>query len=146
MINLNPLYRQPEPHRGVLPLRSWRLPLVLGHMWMSSSFETFAQPHMLVSQPRLGYSHEFFHELIASAGADTTVSAITSFVLAMVHEPDVQRHAQEELERVCPGRLPDFSDRPALPFIDYIVWEALRWNPVTPVGVCNLPHHFITKF
>jgi len=70
-----------------------------------------------------------------TAGSDTTVSALASFFLAMVHEPEVQRYAQEEIDRVCNGRLPDFNDRESLPFIQYIVWEALRWNPVTPMGL-----------
>jgi cytochrome P450 len=69
------------------------------------------------------------------AGADTTVSALTSFILAMLQEPEVQKHAQEEIDRVCVGRLPDFNDRASLPFIQCIVWESLRWNPVTPMGV-----------
>jgi len=31
-------------------------------------------------------------------------------------------------------RLPDFSDRPALPYLDAILRETLRWNPVAPMG------------
>ncbi|KZT30484.1 cytochrome P450 [Neolentinus lepideus HHB14362 ss-1] len=77
-----------------------------------------------------------------AAGADTTVSAIWSFFLAMTVGPDLQRKAQDELDRVLGGsRLPVFEDKPALPFIDCVVWECLRWNPVTPLGLA----HYVTE-
>jgi cytochrome P450 len=48
--------------------------------------------------------------------------------------PDVQRKAQEELDLVVQGRLPEFSDRENLPFINAIVKESMRWQLVTPLG------------
>ena len=64
-----------------------------------------------------------------------TVSALGSFFLAMVLNPDVQRKAQRELDQVVgPHRLPDFADQPSLPYVDAIVKETLRWNPVVPLG------------
>lgn len=53
--------------------------------------------------------------------------------------PEAQLKAQKELDRVLgsQGRLPQFSDRNQLPYIDHIVWEVMRWNPVVPLG---LPH------
>ncbi|PYH45575.1 cytochrome P450 [Aspergillus saccharolyticus JOP 1030-1] len=73
-----------------------------------------------------------------SAGADTTVSTTTTFFLAMALYPDVQRKAQEEIDRVIgPGRLPVDADRANLPYIEAIVKEALRWHPVGPMGI---PH------
>ncbi|KAK1230783.1 hypothetical protein PQX77_006117 [Marasmius sp. AFHP31] len=72
------------------------------------------------------------------AGADTTVSAITTFILAMLFAPEAQQKAQEELDRVVPsGRLPDFSDEERLPYTTALVKEALRWNNVAPMA---LPH------
>ncbi|KAL4801867.1 cytochrome P450 [Aspergillus unguis] len=71
-------------------------------------------------------------------GADTTVSTISSFFLAMVLYPDVQRQAQEEIDRVIGrGRLPDHADRVHLPYINAVVKEALRWHPVVPMGVAH---------
>jgi cytochrome P450 len=68
-------------------------------------------------------------------GADTTVSAISSFFLAMVLSPGVQKKAQNEIDRVTAGsRLPSFVDKSSLPYISCIVWECLRWNPVAPMG------------
>ncbi|KAI0063334.1 cytochrome P450 [Artomyces pyxidatus] len=69
------------------------------------------------------------------AGADTPISTLMSFILAMTLYPEVQRKAQEEIERVVgTDRLPDMSDRPNLPYIEAIVKETLRWNPAAPMG------------
>ncbi|KAL0954546.1 hypothetical protein HGRIS_003512 [Hohenbuehelia grisea] len=72
------------------------------------------------------------------AGAETTWSALVIFLLAMVRHPDIQRRAQEEIDRVTgPDRLPDFSDQNSLPFVECLVQEVLRWHPVVPLGI---PH------
>ncbi|KAJ7155817.1 cytochrome P450 [Mycena filopes] len=74
-----------------------------------------------------------------AAGADTTVSALGTFVLAMILNPGVQRKAQAEIDSVVGvGHLPDFSDEPRLPYICAIVKEVLRWRNVTPIA---LPHY-----
>lgn len=40
------------------------------------------------------------------------------------------RRCQAEIDRVVgPDRLPTFADRPLLPYLDWVVWECLRWNP-----------------
>lgn len=71
-------------------------------------------------------------------GADTTVSAVQCFFLAMLLHPEVQKKGQEELAAVVgPDRLPTFSDKPSLPYIESIVKEVLRWHLVTPLA---LPH------
>jgi len=73
-----------------------------------------------------------------SGGADTTVSAIYSFFLAMMLHPEVARKAQAEIDAVVGNdRLPTFEDRPHLPNVDALVKEVFRWNSVTPTGV---PH------
>ena len=67
-----------------------------------------------------------------------TVSALGSFFLAMVLYPEVQGKAQAEIDRVLDtGRLPSFSDYSSLPYIEAIVKELLRWNPVAPLSVYN---------
>ncbi|KAF9261870.1 cytochrome P450 [Marasmius fiardii PR-910] len=72
------------------------------------------------------------------AGADTTVSAVLSFILAMILNPQIQARAQKELDEVVgSSRLPDFSDRVGLPYINAIYVETLRWVPVTPLGVAH---------
>jgi len=65
-----------------------------------------------------------------------TVSAVQSFFLAMALYPEVQKKAQIEIDAVIgKNRLPDFSDRDALPYTNAIVKEAMRWQPVTPLGM-----------
>jgi cytochrome P450 len=48
--------------------------------------------------------------------------------------PDVQRKAQAEIDQIVGNsRLPIFSDEGALPYVQAIVKEALRWHPVAPL-------------
>ena len=55
--------------------------------------------------------------------------------LALALYPEVQKKAQAEIDAVVgPNRLPDFHDRPSLPYIDAIVKELSRWNLVVPLG------------
>ena len=49
--------------------------------------------------------------------------------------PDVQKKAQAELDAVVgTSRLPDFYDRPLLPYINAVVKEISRWNLAAPFG------------
>ncbi|GAB1736324.1 hypothetical protein NU219Hw_g6989t1 [Hortaea werneckii] len=75
-----------------------------------------------------------------TGGADTSVSTLEAFFLAMSLYPSVQRKAQAELDTVFgsqPLRLPTPADRPRLPYLNAVVEEAQRWHPITPMG---LPH------
>jgi cytochrome P450 len=46
----------------------------------------------------------------------------------MILHPEVQQKAQEEIDQIVgKDRLPEFSDRQSLPYIDAIVKEVLRW-------------------
>jgi cytochrome P450 len=79
-----------------------------------------------------------------SAGADTTISALTTFVLAMLANPEAQRKAQEEIDSVVGrGQLPDFEDEEALPYLAALVKEVLRWRNVAPFG--GLTFNFSTN-
>ncbi|KAJ7764873.1 cytochrome P450 [Mycena metata] len=78
-----------------------------------------------------------------AAGADTTVSAMGTFALAILKHPDVQRKAQAELDAVIGhGHLPELSDAPALPYVSAIVKEVLRWENVAPIGI---PHRILVE-
>ncbi|CAL1709839.1 unnamed protein product [Somion occarium] len=73
-----------------------------------------------------------------AGGADTTRSAIQLFLLAMVLYPDVQRRAQAELQSIVgSNRMPAFADRPSLPYVQALILEILRWQPVAPL---SMPH------
>ncbi|KAJ8108663.1 hypothetical protein ONZ43_g6355 [Nemania bipapillata] len=71
-------------------------------------------------------------------GSDTGVSTMTAFFLAMTLFPTVQSKAREEIDRVIgTGRLPTFSDRESLPYVNAVVTEAWRWHPALPTGVAH---------
>ncbi|KAI0819310.1 cytochrome P450 [Trametes gibbosa] len=73
-----------------------------------------------------------------AAGAGTPVSAAQTFFLAMASYPEVQQQAQDELDAVIGRqRLPDFSDRGALPYLCALVKECLRWRVVAPLGLAH---------
>ncbi|PWY84768.1 cytochrome P450 oxidoreductase OrdA-like protein [Aspergillus heteromorphus CBS 117.55] len=73
-----------------------------------------------------------------AGGADTTVSTMSSFFLAMALFPEVQRRAKQEIDSVVGSdRLPQFQDRDNLPYINAVVKEALRWHSVVPMGVAH---------
>ena len=56
----------------------------------------------------------------------------------MVECPEVQAKAQRELDEVTGRRrLPNFSDRENLPYIDAIYKEALRCHPTFPLGILH---------
>ncbi|KAI0043718.1 cytochrome P450 [Auriscalpium vulgare] len=72
------------------------------------------------------------------AGADTALAAYTIFFLAMFQNPEVQRKAQEEIDRVVGhGRLPDYADQPDLPYITAVMKESLRWHAAAPQGIAH---------
>ncbi|KAK1855946.1 cytochrome p450 oxidoreductase [Colletotrichum chrysophilum] len=78
-------------------------------------------------------------------GADTTASAIHSFILAMILFPDVQKKAQAEIESVVgKDRLPQFGDRERLPYVNGVVKESFRWLHVAPLGVAHRTDEDIT--
>ena len=63
------------------------------------------------------------------------ISVLHWFFLAMVLYPEAQKKAQEELDAVTEmTRLPEFSDRESLPYVEALCLECLRWNPATPLG------------
>ncbi|GLB41231.1 putative cytochrome P450 family protein [Lyophyllum shimeji] len=85
---------------------------------------------------------QFIRESAASmyaAGTETTISPITLFFLLMVLCPEVQKKAQEEIDRSLePGHLPDFHDEDRLPYITAIVKELFRWGSTLPLAVPHL--------
>ncbi|EDR09464.1 uncharacterized protein LACBIDRAFT_190116 [Laccaria bicolor S238N-H82] len=78
---------------------------------------------------------------LLTAAEDTTVAFMHSFLLAMVLHPEIFKKAQEEMERVTGSqRLPTINDRPALPYLECVTKEVLRWNPLVPLG---MPHRLM---
>lgn len=72
------------------------------------------------------------------AGSETTSSAIGVVMLCLMAFPDVQRKAQEEVDReVGRDRLPKFEDLAHLPYIKALVKETFRWRPVAAGGFAH---------
>ncbi|KAJ3882853.1 cytochrome P450 [Lentinula edodes] len=75
---------------------------------------------------------------LSVAALETTSTTLMLFLYAMVLHPNVQQHAQHELDRVVGrSRNPTFADMPELPYLRAIVKEVLRWQPAIPLAV---PH------
>ena len=59
----------------------------------------------------------------------------------MVLFPEYQRKAQAEIDRVVgDGRLPDFRDRESLIYVEAILREVQRWQPIAPAGGPHFIH------
>ena len=61
----------------------------------------------------------------------------------MILHPEIQAKIQAELDSVVGrSRLPDFSDRENLPYVNAVYKELIRWHPLVPLGV---PHRAIME-
>ncbi|OCH90107.1 cytochrome P450 monooxygenase [Obba rivulosa] len=77
--------------------------------------------------------------VLFAAGSDTTVSVLSTFLLAMVLHPEVYQKAQTEIHQVTGGtRLPGFEDREQLPYLACVLKELLRWHCPVPLGIPHL--------
>ncbi|KAF8546671.1 cytochrome P450 [Imleria badia] len=72
------------------------------------------------------------------AASETSNSVLMTFFLMMVTNPESQKIAQAQIDAVVGNtRLPTINDRPALPYVDAILREILRYSPPVPLSV---PH------
>ncbi|KAK4939634.1 hypothetical protein LTR10_020134 [Elasticomyces elasticus] len=79
---------------------------------------------------------------LLEAGSDTTSGTLYGFILAMLVFPEVQKMAQEEIDRVVGHkRLPTIDDYDQLHYIRCCIKESLRWMPTVILGV----PHAVTK-
>jgi cytochrome P450 len=126
--------------------------LYLSH-WMkckNSVKSGTAQPcfciDMTAAQDAEGFSDDqaaYISGTLLEAGSDTTSSTLYGFVQAMVLFPEVQKRAQEELDRVVgKDRLPEMEDMDSLQYIRGCMKESLRWMPTTIIGAVP---HAVTK-
>lgn len=57
--------------------------------------------------------------------------------------PEVLKKAQAEIDAVVGHeRLPTMGDRDALPYVNAICSELLRWNVVTTMSMCSCMYYF----
>ncbi|KAH9945402.1 cytochrome P450, partial [Epithele typhae] len=72
------------------------------------------------------------------AGSETVAATLHTFFLAMLLHPEVLARARQELEAaIGTTRLPSFDDIDAVPYLDAVVMEVIRWQPAVPMVI---PH------
>ncbi|KAA1470989.1 cytochrome P450 [Dentipellis sp. KUC8613] len=71
------------------------------------------------------------------AGTETTSSALSIFIMAMVTYPEVFKAAQDEVTRVCENQPPTIDNFEALEYVRATCKEVLRWRAVSAMG---FPH------
>ncbi|KAL0569905.1 hypothetical protein V5O48_012051 [Marasmius crinis-equi] len=84
-----------------------------------------------------GEDQEFVIKGVCATGyGEKTVAALSTFFLAIAMHPDVQIKAQNELDTTFGrGLVPDYEERPNLPYIEAIIREVFRWVPPVPLSV-----------
>lgn len=76
-----------------------------------------------------------------------------SFFALMMHNPDIQQRAQDEIDEVIGrDRLPSLEDRGRLPYVEAVISEVFRFHSVVPEGLphattedCEVEGYFIPK-
>ncbi|KAB5588194.1 hypothetical protein CTheo_8365 [Ceratobasidium theobromae] len=69
--------------------------------------------------------------------AGSTTVGVTFYFMMCLY-PEVARRAQEEIDAVVGrDRIPNFTDRESLPYVEAILQEVMRMSPPAPLG---LPH------
>lgn len=69
-----------------------------------------------------------------------TAGLTHAWILMMMLSPDAMKKAQAELDKVVgPDRLPHYSDREKLPYLDACMNEALRLHTLAPNGMLYVP-------
>ncbi|KAL4246690.1 cytochrome P450 family protein [Abortiporus biennis] len=80
--------------------------------------------------------------MMYGAGTETTASTINALILALVRHPRVFQKLKDEVDRVVGNdRLPDFTDRPHMPYHEAALTELFRYHSAVTMGM----PHFNTK-
>ncbi|KIJ60639.1 hypothetical protein HYDPIDRAFT_116936 [Hydnomerulius pinastri MD-312] len=79
------------------------------------------------------------------AGSETTYGTVIEALYLLALHPEIQARAYAEIEAALGSstsdqftvleRLPSIADRPALPYVNALVKEVYRYNPVVPMGL-----------
>ncbi|KAF5601062.1 oxidoreductase [Fusarium pseudocircinatum] len=113
----------------------------LAKKWSSELDDLTEKPYAFVKhQHALGKQDNSFVSRLLEEGDSTEEEMFTTkwSALSLYAAGADTKKAQEEIERVIGNeRLPNCSDRSSLPYVNAVVQEVLRWNPVVPMG---LPH------
>ncbi|KAF5352416.1 hypothetical protein D9756_006291 [Leucocoprinus leucothites] len=139
----------------------------LGKVWRERLRYLSDVPHQWVKQQMASgsYTESFTSEFLSQEGgvideekediirwcagglyvgaSDTTVSAVTSFILLMALHPEIQARARTEIDEICgQDQLPRASQVELLTYLQAVLKEVLRF---APVGNLALPHRVIEE-
>ncbi|KAH9483265.1 Cytochrome P450 monooxygenase 74 [Psilocybe cubensis] len=93
---------------------------------------------LTTSDPSLDHHIKWTTGSMYGAGGESTYATVSTFILCMVLYPEVQRKAQEEVDRVIgKGRLPLIEDMPDLPYVNAMIKETMRWHPIVPLTLAR---------
>lgn len=77
---------------------------------------------------------QFIGGVLMEGGSDTSSSLTIAIVQALIENPEVQRKAHEEIDKIVGHeRSPVWDDLKHLPYINMIVKEGHRWRPILPL-------------
>ncbi|XP_023654110.1 steroid 17-alpha-hydroxylase/17,20 lyase isoform X1 [Paramormyrops kingsleyae] len=80
---------------------------------------------------------------IFGAGVETTTTVLKWSIAYLIHNPQVQKKIQEELDcQIGMERPPSLNDRGKLPYLEATIREVLRIRPVSPLLI---PHVALTN-
>ncbi|KAJ7176867.1 cytochrome P450 [Mycena filopes] len=100
---------------------------------------------ILTRQSEFGMDREitgYLGGVLIEGGSDTTSYYLQSFVLALTAYPEVQKKAQQEMDRVVgQDRMPSLEDLEEMPYIRAMILETHRFRPVAPLFI---PHASLT--
>ncbi|KAI0330487.1 cytochrome P450, partial [Cubamyces sp. BRFM 1775] len=84
------------------------------------------------------YTQGWIDDMRHSPDSLQSFSTIEAFLLAMVLYPEVQAKARAELDAIVGAdRLPDYSDRDQLVYVNAILKESLRWHNTFPISLSH---------
>ncbi|KIK58635.1 hypothetical protein GYMLUDRAFT_1005937 [Collybiopsis luxurians FD-317 M1] len=70
------------------------------------------------------------------AGTDTTAATTMNIILGFLLNPDSLKKGQAAVDAALGfDRLPNYGDEGKIPYVDAVVMEALRWQPVVPLSM-----------
>ena len=90
---------------------------------------------------KLGHTQTLFAlGSLMEAGSDTSRMTLSLILAAAATDSRWVKTAQSQIDSLCGYgvRLPNFADRPRLPYLSAVVKEGLRWRPFPEIGVPHL--------
>ncbi|KAG8685934.1 hypothetical protein FRC08_012836 [Ceratobasidium sp. 394] len=73
---------------------------------------------------------------VLEEGSDTVAGTILTCILALIHDPESQKHARGEIDSLYgEDALPGWNDEQSTPLVRAVVKEVLRWRPPKPIGI-----------